>query len=34
MTAVEIAWRSLDSNVQPGFIQLEAALKSLAPAKG
>jgi chemotaxis protein MotA len=34
MTAVEIARRSLDSNVQPGFIQLEAALKSLAPAKG
>ena len=33
LTAVEIARRSLDSNVQPGGSALEAALKALAPAK-
>jgi chemotaxis protein MotA len=33
LTAVEVARRSLDSNVQPGAAQLEAALKALAPAK-
>jgi chemotaxis protein MotA len=33
MTAVEVARRSLDSNVQPGGGKLEAALKALAPAK-
>ena len=33
LTAVEVARRSLDSNVQPGGAELEAALKSLAPAK-
>ena len=33
LTAVEVARRSLDSNVQPGGSELEAALKSLAPAK-
>ena len=33
LTAVEVARRSLDSNVQPGATELEAALKSLAPAK-
>lgn len=30
MTAVEVARRSLDSNVQPGAAELEAALKSLS----
>mgnify|MGYP000520358333 CR=1 FL=1 len=33
LTAVEVARRSLDSNVQPGSAALEAALKALAPAK-
>jgi chemotaxis protein MotA len=33
MTAVEVARRSLDSNVQPNAAQLEVALKSLSPAK-
>ena len=33
LTAVEVARRSLDSSVQPGANELEAALKSLAPAK-
>jgi chemotaxis protein MotA len=33
MTAVEIARRSLDSNVQPGGSELEATLKALAPVK-
>jgi chemotaxis protein MotA len=33
LTAVEVARRSLDSNVQPGANELEAALKSMAPAK-
>lgn len=33
LTAVEIARRSLDSNVQPGASELEAALKAMAPAK-
>lgn len=33
MTAVEIARRSLDSNVQPGASELEATLKAMAPAK-
>lgn len=33
LTAVEVARRSLDSAVQPGGDELEAALKSLAPAK-
>ena len=33
MTAVEVARRSLDSNVQPEGAKLEAALKALAPAK-
>ncbi|HVS53686.1 MAG TPA: flagellar motor stator protein MotA [Opitutaceae bacterium] len=33
LTAVEVARRSLDSNVQPGAAELEVALKSLAPAK-
>jgi len=33
LTAVEVARRSLDSNVQPGATELEVALKSLAPAK-
>ena len=33
MTAVEIARRSLDSNVQPGATELEATLKAMAPAK-
>jgi chemotaxis protein MotA len=33
MTAVEVARRSLDSNVQPGASELEATLKALAPAK-
>ncbi len=33
MTAVEVARRSLDSHVQPGGTELEAALKALAPAK-
>jgi chemotaxis protein MotA len=33
MTAVEVARRSLDSNVQPGATDLEAALKAMAPAK-
>ena len=33
LTAVEVARRSLDSNVQPGANELEAALKAMAPAK-
>jgi chemotaxis protein MotA len=33
LTAVEVARRSLDSNVQPGGSELEATLKSMAPAK-
>lgn len=33
LTAVEVARRSLDSNVQPGATELEAALKAMAPAK-
>jgi chemotaxis protein MotA len=33
MTAVEVARRSLDSNVQPGANDLEATLKAMAPAK-
>jgi chemotaxis protein MotA len=33
LTAVEVARRSLDSNVQPGGATLEAALKALAPVK-
>ena len=33
LTAVEVARRSLDSNVQPGGAALEVALKSLAPVK-
>lgn len=33
LTAVEVARRSLDSNVQPGASQLEAALKAMSPAK-
>jgi chemotaxis protein MotA len=33
MTAVEVARRSLDSNVQPGANELEVALKAMAPAK-
>ena len=33
MTAVEVARRSLDSNVQPAADKLEVALKSLAPTK-
>lgn len=33
MTAVEVARRSLDSNVQPGASDLEAALKAMSPAK-
>jgi chemotaxis protein MotA len=33
LTAVEVARRSLDSEVQPGSAELEAALKGLAPAK-
>lgn len=33
LTAVEVARRSLDSNVQPGSASLEAALKALAPVK-
>lgn len=33
LTAVEVARRSLDSNVQPGAGDLEAALKAMAPAK-
>lgn len=33
MTAVEVARRSLDSNVQPGASELEATLKAMAPAK-
>lgn len=33
MTAVEVARRSLDSNVQPRAGELEVALKSLSPAK-
>lgn len=33
MTAVEVARRSLDSNVQPGASELEVALKALSPAK-
>jgi chemotaxis protein MotA len=33
MTAVEVARRSLDSNVQPGASQLEVALKALSPTK-
>ncbi len=33
LTAVEVARRSLDSNVQPRGAVLEAALKALAPAK-
>jgi len=33
MTAVEVARRSLDSNVQPGAADLEATLKAMAPAK-
>jgi chemotaxis protein MotA len=33
LTAVEVARRSLDSHVQPGGAELEAALKSLGPAK-
>lgn len=33
LTAVEVARRSLDREVQPGSDELEAALKSLAPVK-
>jgi len=33
LTAVEIARRSLDSSVQPGGAELEAAVKNLGPAK-
>ena len=33
LTAVEVARRSLNSHVQPGGAELEAALKALAPAK-
>lgn len=33
LTAVEIARRSLDSSVQPGSTELEAALKALPPVK-
>lgn len=33
MTAVEVARRSLDSNVQPGAGELEATLKAMSPAK-
>lgn len=33
LTAVEVARRSLDSNVQPGATELEATLKAMAPAK-
>jgi chemotaxis protein MotA len=33
LTAVEVARRSLDSNVQPGAGELEAALKSMAAVK-
>jgi chemotaxis protein MotA len=33
LTAVEVARRSLDSSVQPGANELEAALKSLGAAK-
>ena len=33
LTAVEVARRSLDSEVQPGGVELEAALKGLSPAK-
>lgn len=33
LTAVEVARRSLDSNVQPASAELEASLKALAPAK-
>ena len=33
LTAVEVARRSLDSNVQPAGATLEAALKAMAPAK-
>lgn len=33
LTAVEIARRSLDSSVQPGSAELEAALKALPPVK-
>jgi chemotaxis protein MotA len=33
LTAVEIARRSLDSSVQPGASELEAALKALPPVK-
>jgi chemotaxis protein MotA len=33
LTAVEVARRSLDSNVQPGASELEVALKALSPAK-
>lgn len=33
LTAVEVARRSLDSNVQPGASDLEAALKAMSPAK-
>jgi chemotaxis protein MotA len=33
LTAIEVARRSLDSHVQPGGTELEASLKSLAPAK-
>ncbi len=33
LTAVEIARRSLDSSVQPGGAELEAAVKNLGTAK-
>ncbi len=33
LTAVEVARRSLDSNVQPGASELENTLKAMAPAK-
>lgn len=33
LTSVEVARRSLDSNVQPGAAALEASLKALSPAK-
>jgi chemotaxis protein MotA len=33
LTSVEVARRSLDSNVQPAANALEAALKALSPAK-
>ncbi len=33
LTAVEVARRSLDSSVQPGSAELEAAVKNLGPAK-